>query len=159
MPLVLSVRVRITCIWNKLWLSSIVKVSLVMLVVVEHACIPVFLIFVIARLTPVAVALSALVSVVRPILRVKRARLIPLLLPEMFLLFLKFAIKWLSATVWPLIDMLRALVKLLVPLERFTFQWVEPVEILATIIVRIVILALLCKHCKVQLFLRIKLAI
>jgi hypothetical protein len=130
-----------------------------MLIVIEHTCIPVFLIFVIARLTPVAVALSALVSVVRPILRVKRARLIPLLLTEMLLLFLKFAIKWLSATVRPLIDMLRALVKLLVPLKRFTFQWVEPIEILATIIVRIVILALLCKHCKVQLFLWIKLAI
>jgi hypothetical protein len=79
--------------------------------------------------------------------------------PEMFLLFLKFTIKWLPTTVRPLIYMLRALVKLLVLLERFTFQWVEPAEILATIIVRIVILALLCEHCEVQLFLRIKLAI
>ena len=159
MPLVLSVRVCITCIWNKLWLCSIYKVSLVILVVVEHACIPVFLIFVIARLTPVAVALSVLVSVVRSILRVKRARLSPLMFPEMFLLFLKFTIKWLPTTVRPMIYMLRALVKLLVLLERFTFQWVEPAEILATIIVRIVILALLCEHCEVQLFLRIKLAI
>jgi hypothetical protein len=123
------------------------------LFIIEHPCISLLLVVVVARFSPIAVALSALIPIVLSVLRVESARLVPLILAELFLLFLKFVIKWLSTAVRPLIDVLGTLIKLLVSLDWFSLQRIKLAKVLSSVIFAIVIhmLPLLRKHCKVQL--------
>lgn len=124
-----------------------------MLFIIEHPCISLLLVVVVARFSPIAVALTALKPIVLSVLRIESARLVPLILAELFLLFLKFVIKWLSTAVRPLIDVLGTLIKLLVFLDWFSLQRIKLAKVLSSVIFAIVIhmLPLLRKNCKVQL--------